>query len=285
VLVTATGITGKTRVPTQTATKIATSMRVQAYGVGPDFTTFGLELPMDSSRLDLSERVRVLEAQLRVTRRLGLLALTAAIVVAATRIVTASGDPSAKPSGVLHVRGLVVEDAAGHPRLLLGAPIPKLPIRRRADEITGLVLMASNGADRLQLGEVGDPQMGGRLQQRSSRGTGLVVNDSTGDERGGFGVFENGQVGWGLDYQGHEGLVAAVIPERKMAGIVLSCGEEKGQRIAFYAKPGGASVELNDSTGTTRVSLATHGAGPPTLHMLDSKGTALLDLFAGATKR
>jgi hypothetical protein len=238
----------------------------------------------DRNHADLLERVRLLETRLRITHGLGLAALVVLGTIAAARPAEMRGGPAPVRYGVLHVRGLVVEDSAGHARLLLGTPIPRVPGRHRPDAASGLVLLGADGADRLQLGEVGDPQMGGQVQRRMSPGTGLVVNDAAGDERAGFGVFENGQAGWGLDYPGREGIVAAVLPASRMAGIILSTDRDDGQRVSVFAQPGGSSIQVCDSTGTPRATLEIHGGEPPVLRVLDEKGAPMPDPFAGARK-
>jgi hypothetical protein len=97
------------------------------------------------------------------TQRLLLLASLAAVTVFA---ITFFGGPlpvaaqSATPltpdkDGVLHVRGLVVEDQGGHERLRLGAPLP-------------------------------DPMIHGVRHKRQGPVSGLLIADPDGNERGGY---------------------------------------------------------------------------------------------------
>jgi hypothetical protein len=67
---------------------------------------------------------------------------------------------------VIRVRGIVVEDVQGKPRLLLGAPIPEVAERVRKDAASGLVVLDAAGVERLQIGNVGGPMMGGKVQPR-----------------------------------------------------------------------------------------------------------------------
>ena len=116
--------------------------------------------------------------------------------------------------GVLRVRGLVIEDAAGRERILIGAPIPEAANRVRTDEArvreiwgprfpdeeqymgyyqdydhstNGLVILSEDGFDRLVLGDpVSDPNIGRRI----GPSTGLVINDAEGFERSGYGLLD-----------------------------------------------------------------------------------------------
>ena len=109
----------------------------------------------------LEERVARLERSLRRARAGGALLLLA---------VVASAFSNGRAE-VLRAQALILEDARGRPRLLLGAPIPEVEGRRRKDAATGLVLLGEDGADRIQLGHVGGPQMGGVVQSRISPAT------------------------------------------------------------------------------------------------------------------
>jgi hypothetical protein len=74
--------------------------------------------------------------------------------VAAQATPTAA-QPAPNKDGVLHVRGLVVEDQSGHERLRLGAPLP-------------------------------DPMIHGVRQKRQGAVSGLLISDPNGNERGGY---------------------------------------------------------------------------------------------------
>jgi hypothetical protein len=75
------------------------------------------------------------------------------IVLRSPAPVTAQSTPD--KDGVLHVRGLVVEDLGGHERLRLGAPLP-------------------------------DPMIRGVRRKRQGAVSGLLISDPNGNERGGY---------------------------------------------------------------------------------------------------
>lgn len=186
---------------------------------------------------------------------------------------------SAGREEVLRVRGIVVEDAAGKPRVLIGAPIPATDRRARKDDATGVVVLGEDGADRVQLGLVGAPQMGGKVQPRIAAATGLMVCDPAGNERAGFGYLANGQVGWGLDYDGQEAIVAAVIPDQHMAGILINTETQDSNptRAALMSTRDGASLRLSDSKGAERAVIEVGGLGAPAFKVLGEKGELVRD--------
>src|SRR5258707_4023771 len=107
---------------------------------------------------------------------------------------------NANPSGreILHVRGIVIEDDSGRPRLLLGAPVSNNG-RKRQDEVTGLILLSSDGTDRLTIGTAEYDQVNGTLQHRIANGVGVLLNDTHGNDRGGCGILSRRRVNLGLE--------------------------------------------------------------------------------------
>jgi hypothetical protein len=231
------------------------------------------------------EQTQRLERELRLWRAAAALGLIS-VVLGSCATGKRTPAPAIDSTMVLRVRGIIIEDEQGRPRILLGAPTPTVKERKRADASTGMVVLGPDGSDRLQLGNVGGPQMGGMVQQRMSPATGLMVNDDKGDERAGFGVFENGQAGWGLDFPGGEGVVAAVIPESGFAGIQISGDTEQGRERAMLAtsREGGTSLELKDGKARTRSALSVTGPGAATMVVQDENGAVIADLLGGKKK-
>lgn len=85
------------------------------------------------------------------------------------------------PAEVLRVRGLVVEDVEGRPRIVLGAPIGRLEGRKRFDPSIGMLLLDEDGDDRVSIGSpTTAPQMKGQVHPRIAASSGVVVNDGEG---------------------------------------------------------------------------------------------------------
>jgi hypothetical protein len=158
---------------------------------------------------------------------------------------------------VLHVKGLIVEDANGHDRVLIGAPIPSASGRTRKDNTVGMIVLGANGADRLALAAPApEPQIEGVVGHRIGGETGLILDDDHGDERGGFGVLDNdGRVSLGLDYP-----------------------HGSAQAIGIGVLPGEASISLHDTKTITRVSLLERNDASPILFGLDLKSPTAVDL-------
>jgi hypothetical protein len=223
-------------------------------------------------RID-DRRLERLETEVRRMR-----AVAIAAVIGAVAFVGLASFRGARED-VLHVRGIVVEDAAGKPRVLIGAPVPNSAQRKRTDAASGIVILGEDGLDRLQLGLVGAPQMGGKVQPRIAAATGLMVCDPAGNERAGFGYLANGQVGWGLDYDGQEAIVAAVIPDQHLAGILINTETQDSNptRLALMSTRDGASLRLSDSKGVERAAIEVGGLGAPVFKLLDEKGELVRD--------
>src|ERR1041385_352363 len=97
-------------------------------------------------RSDLSALERLTRLERRTVRSQALRLIVAVLALAACAGLRAGG--SAAPA-VPRVKLLIVEDAQGRPRVVLGAPLNKVPGRRRTDDAFGLLLLGENGADRI----------------------------------------------------------------------------------------------------------------------------------------
>lgn len=160
-------------------------------------------------------------------------------------------------SNVLRVRGLIVEDDAGHDRILIGAPIPPASGRKRKDNTVGLIVLGENGADRVALAvPMPAPQIQGAIGKRIGGGSGLVVDDEQGDERGGMGVLDNdGRMTLGLDYP-----------------------HGNGEAISLGVLPGETSITIHDSKTITRASLLERNDAAPIILGLDLPNATTSDI-------
>ena len=212
---------------------------------------------MDTGFNVAEHRIARLERQVRVQR----LALAALALSLGAMAVSAShqGVPD-----VMRTRGIIIEDAQGRERILIGAPIPDAGGRVRTDtarvrqhwarrfpdpdqymgyyagyrhSVHGMVILDERGFDRLAIGDsTPDPNIGRRI----GPGTGIQINDGQGFERSGYGLLEvdgTHRVVLGLDSKrGTEGLVLSLFDDGQAGLSVYGTGG----RVAFLgsAPPG-----------------------------------------------
>lgn len=148
-----------------------------------------------------------IETLRRAVRRLHLVVGLLGVVVVALAV------RALRPTtpDVIRTRGLVVEDASGRARILIGAPIPVVAERVRTDTAKaraawgeqmggdrymgyyasyrhsthGMLVLDERGFDRLAIGDsTPDPNIGNRL----GPATGIQINDAMGFERSGYGL-------------------------------------------------------------------------------------------------
>ena len=215
----------------------------------------------------------------RQVKTLKLAVLGLAVIVSTIVTVAMKGTTTDE---ILRIRGLVIEDANGNPRILVGAPFPDVKERQRTDSTTGLVLLDEKGIDRLSFGYPAlPPQANGQVVERITTHAGLIVNDADGDERTGYGVSDQGQVILGMDYKGREALVLYVDP-KGYTGVIIN-GEKSppnNQRVFLGTnnKPGSEHgiLVLNDSQGTARTMFHLD-EGKMSWKVFDQKGNMLGD--------
>jgi len=228
---------------------------------------------------EVHNRIAHLEQRVRSLQVISAVLVAALVGVACTGL---RASPRQSPeASVLRARGLVIVDAQGRPRVLLGAPIADVAGRTRTDAVTGLVVVGEGGADRVQVGNVGGPQVGGVVNARISASAGIVVNDPKGNERGGFGAFDDGRVVLGLDYPDREAIILAVLPQEGAAGIWLNGPAPQGrERVgAVVTREGQALLKLADLAGTERVILMVDGDSPAKLLLVDPKDKSMRDVL------
>jgi hypothetical protein len=193
----------------------------------------------------VNTEIRQLQSQVR--------RLSVAVAVLAGTVVVfgLSAFRSEQVPSVLRACGLIIEDASGHERILIGAPIPFARSRVRTDpdrvarvwgpgfpkeyleyyksyrhDMTGILVLDSTGFDRVAVGEnLPDPNIGRRI----APSTGMVINDRAGFERSGYGLLAVG----GQDR------------------VVLGLDNATGEAVTLFVDNGGrAGVWARDSSRT-----------------------------------
>jgi hypothetical protein len=164
----------------------------------------------------INGRLKVLERRLRRMQVALLSAFILLIFVITAGFSWARTGETSKQGSVLRVHGLIIEDDEGRPRILIGAPTPKIAARKHPEGVDGIDLLGANGADRIVISYPGlEPQVMGKVEKRSIAvpSAGLVINDSEGNERAGFGVSDDGtRISLGLDYADRDATGLLVSP-------------------------------------------------------------------------
>lgn len=183
---------------------------------------------------------------------------------------------------ILRVQGLIVEDAEGNPRILIGSPFPEVKERKREDKTSGILLLDEKGIDRVAIASpVPDPQIKGNVVKRMSPATGIQLNDLNGNERSGYGVLGSGSVVLGMDYESGEGVALFISKEMGYSGVLIN-GDKRppnAQRVFLgtsLKKESPGFLVLNDNNGT----IYTHFEmkdGIPHWNAYDKDGKLILD--------
>lgn len=198
----------------------------------------------------------------RSVRRLQ--AALAALVLAFGMAALAAFRPTHDEQDVIRTRGIVIVDASGRERILLGAPIPDAGNRVRTDirrverlwgarfprryitewyptyrnSVNGMIVLDENGIDRLAIGDsVPDPNIGRRVGSE----VGIIINDAEGFERSGYGLLRVDsayRVSLGLDQGGREAISLVVDDASGNRGIII--GGDSSRLFLGHAPHGAA---------------------------------------------
>jgi hypothetical protein len=176
---------------------------------------------------------------------------------------------------IIRAKGIVIEDANGKDRILIGAPVPFSKDRVRTDtalvrkywasqfkdpnqymgwykkyknSANGIVFMNEGGFDRVLVGEnLADPNVGVRMFEIS----GILMNNKMGWERAGAGIntTQDGKsrAGIGLDDESGEAMHLMTMEDGSKALIIA---DENGSiRIGMSKKPGELFQNKESFTG------------------------------------
>lgn len=185
---------------------------------------------------------------------------------------------------ILRVRGLIVEDAQGRSRILLGAPFPSVKERTRQDaRTTSILFLDEEGHDRLTLGEELEPQIGGKVPvgvRRIASGFGVVIHDGTGDERGAYGWLSNGRALITLDRPGTEAFAAMVNDKTGETEISLGFPPEvaaDASAIEIGTRASASFLRFNSKSGKNLAVFSTEDGKNPSFKTFDVQGSQQME--------
>lgn len=231
----------------------------------------------------LAKRIDSAERQIRWLRLLCGAQLAILILVAAA--------PAASRQ-ILHARGLIIDDAQGRPRILIGAPFPSVKARHRQDPgSTAMIFLDPNGNDRLLVGEGIGAQIAGKVytqQNRSVHGAayGINVMDGSGNERGGFGFIATpsggGRAVIALDRPAGDAWGAMVDDRLDFAGMLFNYPMPAGQyqsAIEIGVQGERPFLHFKDKEDNSRAEIAMAPDGTPSFTVSDAKGTIVKNVL------
>ena len=241
----------------------------------------------------LEARVKNLEKKiLYLTSLCGLLVVAMTFIMVHSSIQRVKAAENAK---VLHLRGLVIEDAQGRARILLGAPFPTVHDRIRQDATTtAMLFLDENGHDRFSIGEKMPAQIDGKVPPQLHRiggGYGLTIYDPEGNERGGMGFLSNGstvsRAAIALDRPIGDAWGAMVDDKTGFAGTVSIYPRETGHGasgVVIGTQGKRAYITVKDLNDMPRATLRVGPEQTPSLHTFNDKGVPGPDLLGAASK-
>ena len=168
-------------------------------------------------------------------------------------------------SDVIRTRGVVIVDAEGRDRILIGAPVPVSADRNRKNaETPGAVFLGPDGADRLIVGESPGPMIDGRPSKRIAEAVGVTFHDPKGNERGGIGFLGNGRAAVVLDRAKGDAIGMMVDDATDFAGMLIAYPPPADQ-FAFKLGTTGREMALDmyDPQGAIRGELKLDGSEAP----------------------
>lgn len=222
--------------------------------------------PTDVSKEDWNRLQREV-ARLRILVTIALLAVIALAAMSLLRKPNAPG----KPDTILRTQGIVITDAQGHDRILIGAPVPASKDRTRKDDASdGIIFLGKTGADRLAVGQTPTLHIDGKTYKRRGNADnyGMTLYDTKGSERGGMAFMGTGRVGIALDRATppYEAIGLMVDDEDNFAGMYINYGDPKARDAAIELGSDANSVHirLNGKDGLPRAKLNVDGIDKPT---------------------
>lgn len=213
-------------------------------------------------------------------RRLVIIALLGVIALAAVSLLRKPDTP-VKPDPVLRAQGLVITDAQGHDRILIGAPVPASNDRTRKDDASdGIIFLGKTGADRLAVGQLPTLHIDGKTYKRrgDDDNYGMTLYDTKGSERGGLASMGTGRVGLALDRATppYEAIGLMIDDSENFAGMYINYGDPKARDSAIELGTGtdNVSIALKDKDGHPRAKLGLDGTSKPAWQFDDAESAA-----------
>ena len=182
---------------------------------------------------------------------------------------------------IIRTQGIVIVDAQGHDRILIGAPVPASKDRARKDDASdGIIFLGKTGADRLALGQTPTLHIDGKTYKRrgDDDNYGMTLYDTKGSERGGMAFMGTGRVGLALDRATppYEAIGLMIDDKEDFAGMYINYGDPKAKDSAIELGTDANSVhiQLNGKDGLPHAKLNLDGTNKPAWQFDDTESAA-----------
>ena len=192
---------------------------------------------------------------------------------------------------ILRTQGLVIVDAQGHDRILIGAPVPTSKDRSRKDDRSdGIIFLGKTGADRLAVGQTPTLHIDGKTYKRrgDDDNYGVTLYDTKGSERGGMAFMGTGRVGIALDRATppYEAIGLMVDDKANFAGMYINYGDPKAEdsAVELGTDTNSVHVQLNGTDGLSRARLNVDGKSKPGWQFDDTASSTRAAAAAKATQ-
>jgi hypothetical protein len=203
---------------------------------------------------------------------------------------------AAEAPNLIRTKGLIIEDSSGRARILLGAPFPTTPDRKRQDlTATSLLFLDEQGHDRISIGELMPAQMGGTVSpnfHRMGNAYSMTIFDTVGNERGGMGFLSNGakvnRAAVVLDRPGGDAIGMYVDDATDSANLALMYSprvSSSGTGLFISNREKGTSITLKDFHDIPRARFSVEGDLEPSFRMLNRDGQRGSELLSGAKRQ
>jgi hypothetical protein len=224
----------------------------------------------------LERRVVVMERRVR--------ALTLACAALGTIALLGMRRPT---PDVLRAQGLVITDAAGRERVVVGAPFSSASSNTLlSGSATGVAVLDTAGRLNVTVGSDNPLVLsGGRVGRRITSKAGVNFYDPrNGEERGGMGATADGRANICIDYDAgdKEAACLTVAPNDQYAAVILNGTPREPQfdRVVMYVGADGAGVIKAFGGGTNKGGVMLRaGRGPASIMVYDTTGNAIRNVI------
>jgi hypothetical protein len=227
---------------------------------------------------------RLLEQRLARAERRSRWSILVTLIIGVVLLVSAA----TPQDDIIRARAIVITDADGRDRIVLGAPLSAGREGPQFTQAVGMIVLDSLGKLNVAVG-ANNPLVleGGATGMRRTESAGFTIYDPRGGhERGGMGVFADGRANVCLDYGSGTKEAACMMVEGgdEYAAFLLNGtpGEDVYDRVAMFVGADGAgSIKVFGGKADRGGVMLRAGSGPASVTVYDSTHAVIGNLAQG----